>query len=207
MKYPNAFAGIKKILTSQIVQLIGAFCLVFGAVIAYAGATSENVALVIVGGAVALVASVVEIVALILNLLGLNQARKDETNFHNAFIFAIVGVILSVLGAVLATPYPDVADWLSFVTRIFEITVIELTVLGIIALADRLGRDDVSKLGHVLQILISILWAIVLVVRFVGNRVDRISNVMDLISSVLELVVTILFIVLLSKAKKMLEQN
>ena len=207
MKYPNASAGIKKILTSQIVQLIGAFCLVFGSVIAYAGGSTENVALAIVGGAVVLVASVVEIVALILNLIGLGQAGKDETNFHNAFIFAIIGVILSILGAVLASPYPDVADWLTFVTRIFEITVIELTVLGIITLADRLGRDDVAKLGHFLQILISILWAIVLVVRFFGNRMDRISSVMDLISSILELVVTILFIVLLSKAKKMLEQN
>ena len=207
MKYPNALAGIKKILTSQFMQIISTVCLLFGAVIVFAGANESSTALVIVGGAVTLVAAIVGIIALIFNLIGLNSARKDESTFWMAFVYAILAIIASVLSAVLASINPDVADWLTFASRLFELGVIETSVMGIVSLSEKLGREDVASFGRNLRNLILILWLVVLVVRFFGNRMERISNIMDIISSVLELVVFIIYIVLLTKAKQMLEKS
>jgi len=207
MKYPNALAGIKKILISQYMEIISSVCLVFGGIIALAGAKGESTPLVIIGGSVALVAAVVGVVALIFNLIGLNAARKDEKNFSTAFVFAVLTIIAAVLSAVLTSINPDIADWLTFVSRIFELAVLELSVAGVISLADKLHRDDIAQMGQTLRTMISIIWVIVLVVRIFGNRMDRISNVLDIISSVLELVVYIIFIILLTRTKKMLEEN
>jgi hypothetical protein len=155
------------------------------------------------------VVAVGAIIALILNLIGLNKAKNDEKNFQYAFWFVIIGLAATIITTFVQTATPWLAGWLEFVGTVMTVCAIEYSIVGIINLAGAVGNESVEKLGRFTRILVTILWVIVVIMRVWRNELaanSTVSNIVAIVYLILELLVYILYIVLLSKAKKMLQE-
>ena len=218
MKYPNAYAGIKKIFVSQILEIISVILFLIGMIAVIAGAVSltgetevaaAGLVTAGVGVILAIAGSIIAIIALILNLIGLNKAKKDEKNFQYAFWFVIIGLAATIITTFVQTANPWLAGWLEFVGTVMTVCAIEYSIVAIINLASAVGNESVEKLGRFSRILVTILWVVVVIMRVWRNELaanSTVSNIVAIVYLILELLVYILYIVLLSKAKKMLQE-
>ena len=158
MKFPNASQGVKKLFTSEILNIIAGFLLFIGAIgaaIAAAGAMSAanqdsltvgQTAALLGGGAITAVfmfgGLVISIIAYIMMIVGLNNARKDDSNFNTAFIFVFVSLILSVISSFIPGVFGQLLSSISQLATMF-ITV--YIILGIRSLAIQLGNRQAKQ--------------------------------------------------------------
>jgi len=166
MKFQNAYKGIGKIYLAEVLELIGAILLGIGVAAGFFGMRTEGQVEAAVTSSLALGAFlaflpgiILPIVSLILSILGLSEASKDEpTQLRTAFIScigalafsAIAGVIQSVNGA--SNLMSSVFELLATLAALF-ITI--FTIGGISKLMTRIGRNDLVNRGN------QILWLLV----------------------------------------------
>jgi len=216
MKFSNAYRGISKILTAQWISLISTLLMIVGVIVAAvntvalvevaeASAQAASGALVGagIGSVLALIGLIIGVIAIILNLVGLGTARKDENKFNTAFILCIVSLIAGIAASATQVAAPPVSSWLSLAQKITSLAVIEYAVAGIVVLADKLQNAQVAKLGRNLRVIILIIYCVVAALIVVGN-LSKLGSIFSIIELVLEVIVFIVYIVLLAKAKKML---
>ena len=101
MRFPNAHEGVKKIFTAEVLMLI----VTLGTLIVNGLAMSQNRSdgLIAAAAIVLVVAGIISIIAFIMNLLGIIQARKDESKFTYA-LYAVIGGIVASL---VQSAFPD----------------------------------------------------------------------------------------------------
>ena len=213
MTYPDAYDGVKKIFTAQILALIGTGCTVFGALIGGVGLVFGSLASGIGGGVIVVASFVLAILALVLTLIGLNRASRDEEIFRKAFIWSLVSLIVSVIGDLLSlfgvggSVLENVFDLL---TLIFGIVVIAYIFKGIESLAYRLARNDVATSGHNVLVLLYIAYGVTIFCRLMAlislssPGVLSILGIISLLAGIAMIVGYILYLVHLNKAKNML---
>lgn len=166
MKFQNAYKGIGKIYLAEVLELIGAILLGIGVAAGFFGMRTEEQVEAAVTSSLALGAFlaflpgiILPIVSLILSILGLSEASKDEpTQLRTAFIScigalafsAIAGVSESVGGApnLMSSLFELLATLASLFVTIF-------TIGGISKLMTRIGRNDLVSRGN------QILWLLV----------------------------------------------
>lgn len=212
MTFPNAYSGVKKIFTSQILVLIGAILIGVAAVMGGATAVSTtngtmniDVAVGTTAGAagVALVGSVLIIVGYIINLVGLHQAGKDEKRyFKPAFIIAIVTLILAIVAG-LFSDNASLQSVVSLISRIAEMFVIIFTIAGIGELANKLNRPQIASFGNKVLILILVAQILAVIANMIGS--GNAAAGMSIAGSILAIVSYIAFLVYLSRGKNMLQ--
>lgn len=205
MKFPNAYAGVKKIFTSEIMSLISTILLAIVAAVAAAEESGElpdgksgALAIIAIAGLIALVLG---LIALIFQLIGLKTASEDEGAFKTAFFFAIAMLVVSVLGSFISVKNEN--SIVSDLPNLLNIFVFIFTVSGISNLAKSLGREDMVGFGTrilILQIILSVL-SFVLQVFKSGS----IANVLSVVAILLTGIVYVVYLIYLSKAKKMLQ--
>lgn len=134
-----------------------------------------------------------------LNLVGLNQAAKDEQRaFKTAFFFAIIELIASGLSGVLE----DQRDLLDLLIKICTILVFVFTVNGISNLAKAYHNNALVSTGNKLIILETILMALTVILdHFLKGSA---ADIGDTVAAILNIVIYIIYLGYLSKAKKML---
>ena len=134
MKFPNTFKGIKKIWIAEMLMLLAAvLSIVLLFVIANNSAVIEDVAVVedavvvedtllvnteaikTPAAILGISASVLMIVAFLLNLIGIINCRKDDSNFVNALIATLLGVVCGVVNAIWGESNPRLGNWMEFV--------------------------------------------------------------------------------------------
>lgn len=223
MKFPNAAKGVKKIFTAEILNLIGTIFMVIGVIIAAIGMlgaagaqSSDGKALAIGGGLmVALifiaVYMILAIIAYIMNLVGIINASKDETNFKSALIFLIVGIVTTILVAVFRNN-PVVYSMLLSLGNLMNVFVNIFVIAGGVKLADRMNRGDVSTKGtNVLKLIIvvAILSLIAsLISSFMGGMVASVTAaVLLIVSLILNLIKYFMYLSFLGKLKKSLAEG
>ena len=100
MTYPNAYHGVKKIFTAQILKIIEGFFMFIVAITSFfsagtaalesalnsSGEASMTLATIALGFIVA--AGILAIIAYIMNIVGLRQGGIDEEGFRMGFIVA-----------------------------------------------------------------------------------------------------------------------
>ena len=222
MKFPNAAKGVKKIFTAEILNLIGTIVMVIAAIaVAIGGAgaagaqTEEGIALALGGGmmvALILIAvyMILATIAYIMNLVGIINASKDETNFKSALIFLIVGIVASMVSAFTQTGVPVLSSILDVISKICSLCVTLFIIQGVINLAEQIGNNELANKGRNLFKIITAMYvlmliAYVLVAVFRANPVTAtIAIVMVVIAMVLSVIQYILFLIYLSNAKNML---
>ena len=216
MRYPNAYAGVKKVFTSEILTLIAA-CLVSIAVllaasgvVAYdSGEASKDVVGVLALGAAlfALPALIIEIVSEILMLVGLYQSSKDEPNYmKKAFWAAIAMLVLSLISGFVggADGAQSMADTIfQLLNEFLALVIMNFTIEGIGLLGQNIGRNDLLERGRRLMMWLTIAIVLSIVAALASNWVGAIAG---LIAIVLYLMVLIGYLMFLSRAKNALAQ-
>ena len=147
MRFPKAYAGVKKIFTSEILSLISTILLVIVAAVAAVDESGElpsgkNGAIAVVA-IVGLIALVLGLIATILQLVGLHSASKNEGAFKTAFFFALIMLIITAVGGAVATKNEN--SIISDLPSLLNIFVFIFTVSGISNLARKLGREDMAS--------------------------------------------------------------
>ena len=213
--FPNAYNGVKKIYTAEILSLIGTICLLIAAILVLVGIAASTVsdgtavAGVVGGGFLGIAASVLMFISFIMNLVGLSNAAKDETAFKNALIVSVVGIVASVaMGAIPSGSL--VADLCETVTQICQLLVTLLVCNGIISLAQRMGEPAMVEKGNTARKMLMAMWIVAIVVDIVSTLIDRggtpstISSILSIIALVVSIVSYIFYLRLLSSARTML---
>ena len=210
MRFPNAHEGVKKIFTAEVLMLI----VTLGTLIVNGLAMSQNRSdgLIAAAAIVLVVAGIISIIAFIMNLLGIIQARKDEAKFTYALYAVIGGIVASLVQSAfldnglvigIANTFASVCSALA------TFYVIE----GILSLAEQLGNDDMIAKGKRARIIVVTLWLVVVILQLLGTFFGTGNETLVVVESVLVLSAGVLSIILffvylsyLSKSRVMLGQ-
>jgi hypothetical protein len=215
MKFPNAAKGISKIFTSEILALIATIATGVATILAAvmyasaktnstAGAAASGIGMLVLG----LGASVLLVIALILQIVGVVQTSRDEDSFKMIIYLTIFTLIVAVVAAIfsrVAFLY-NIANAVSaiggFVTTL-------LIILGIGNLGVQVGNDEVidkcsSQFKLILGIGIVALLARFFCIFLPTVPAQGIVIALAVVALVLSVIQYILYLSLLSKAKKML---
>lgn len=215
MKFPNAAKGISKIFTSEILALIAAIATGVATILAVvmyasaktnstAGAAASGIGMLVLG----LGASVLLVIALILKIVGVVQTSKDEDSFKMIIYLTIFTLIVAVVAAIFSrvTFLNNIANAVSaiggFVTTL-------LIILGIGNLGVQVGNDEViDKCSSQFKLILGI-GIVALLARFFCIFLPTIPAqgiviALAVVALVLSVIQYILYLSLLSKAKKML---
>ncbi len=215
MKFPNAAKGISKIFTSEILALIATIATGVATILAavmYASAKTNSTAGAAASGIGTLVlvlgASVLLVIALILKIVGVVQTSKDEDSFKMIIYLTIFTLIVAVIAAIFSrvTFLNNIANAVSaigsFVTTL-------LIILGIGNLGVQVGNDEViDKCSSQFKLILGI-GIVALLARFFCIFLPTIPAqgiviALAVVALVLSIIQYILYLSLLSKAKKML---
>ena len=210
MKYPNAYKGVKKIAIGVLLEVIIGIIGIVTAVLARPGADANSLA---AAGSLALVVIIASIVAFIFELVGLFQAKKDESNFSLALWMILFAIILSVIAAVcslfpasyvLAKPICDV------LVDACKVIMMVSIIAGIANIAEKNKEKEFAKHGRLLRMILIGLFLLGLVLQLLSGVIvnpaalDAMS-ILAIIGLVIELVANIWLVIYLLRAPKKLK--
>ena len=215
MQFPNAYKGVKKIYLAELLMLAVAVLGIAIVVILVASGmaadgnidrlnlTEEQAAIV---AGLGLTVSLLMIIGFILMLVGVINAKKDDSNFRIALYAILLGILFAVINALLSKQYPVIERWLSLATSICSLFSTYFILSGIGSLAERMGDAPVKALADkartVLCFTFSASYILTLIQGFLNN--STFSQIINLVGLVLEIVSYIYFLIVLAKGRKML---
>lgn len=215
MKFNNAYEGVKKIFTAEILSLIVSICSTITQalpVIALAAAASKSDTgtFASLGGfAVFAIGSIVlAIIAFILKLIGVSKASKDEPAFKIAFYMIFVGIAASVVSGIFSSN-PTVHSIVALVIDIIDLAVTVYIIQGIMNLAKKLNDESMVDKGKNIFIIIIVIYMLIIIAQIVNLIIGSaaalvISAVVIIVSGILSIIQYFLYLSYLNKAKKML---
>ena len=215
MRFPNAYKGIKKIFTAEILGLIGSIGLIATAVLAMLALEERSDALLIATGACAVFAGVFMLISYILNIVGLSQASHDDDSFRSAFYISIFGIVFSVLSAFLGNVFRDnvfVTRSLNIIPDLINLFIMVMVIVGIRTLSRRMGDPVMEGKGENIIRLLFVMGIVILAARFIliiftTTFAGALAVSMVCFAGILSVITYILYLIYLAKAKKMLAPN
>ncbi|MBQ3285671.1 MAG: hypothetical protein IJH40_08530 [Ruminococcus sp.] len=217
MSFPNAYQGVKKLFTSEILNIISGICLAIAAISAAvmgagamsaenANAITDGQAAAVLGGGIAatifLVAGVIiALIAYILMIVGIGKGMKDEPAFKTAFIFVFVGLACNLVGSFIPGTFGSILKSLG---QICTLIVFIFIILAIKNLALKLNDESVVKTGNTILYILVVIYVLTFIASIVSIWAVGVASVLAIIAAVLNVISYIIFLVYLSKAKKML---
>ena len=219
MSFPNAAKGIKRIYTAEILKLIGYICLILAAIVGVvalaapgdeASGAAETLSLGGFIGAIVLVVAfaILMITAFIMNLIGYINARNDNENFKTALVFLIVGIVFTGISVFVINN--GLSSILYSLSTLSETLSTIFVIAGVMQIARQLGREDISKKGTTVLKLIITTEVISFILSFIstflrGGTTEIVSTVLLLASLLVTFIKYIMYLLFLSKSKKMLQ--
>ena len=225
MRFPNAAKGVKNIFTAQILMLIGAICEIIGFIILVGGlmaadatkGSNAGVAALLGGsmGSMLLLAaySILSLIAFIMQIVGIVNAKKDEESFKSALICLIIGIVATIIGGLFMRLSRVVFALFMSVGSLMGAFVIIFIISGCIKLADQLNRGDVSTKGsNILKMIVviaglSVILSIISSFMMANVAIMVTAMILAVVSVVLSIVQYIMFLTFLSQSKKMLNEE
>ena len=222
MKFPNAYQGVKKIFTAEILSLIGAACMIIFAVfgvVALAGMATASGDTALTGGiglaVFGLAGGILSLIGLVFMLVGTKRAAQDEPIFNQAYMYILCSLILTLASIIISSIwiYGTWDNMSSTIANILAMIATIFIVNGVQSLANKLNRPDMVAQGNTYMILLIIGYAIQIIVRVIpvffgaGAATSIVVGILSLAAEVFALIVYILYLVFLGKAKKMLAEN
>ncbi len=213
MKFPNAYSGVKKLYTAEILALIGVVALLiaaFAALVMVGAAEAEEAGIGAASlGAAAvfgLIGGVLAIIAFILQIIGLNAGGKDEPLFKTALSFAVAGIVVQALASFV--PSEIVQDIANTFVPLAQVMLIYYVISAIRSLAEKLGNSELVEKAKGVVTVVFVTFGVQVLAKVLGQFVltGKIGGIVEIVGYVLEIVQFIVYLSYLSKAKKMLEQ-
>lgn len=220
MKFPNASVGVKKLFTSEILNIISTICMIIAAIaivaagVSVSGSTNgqltDGQAAGLMGGGIATLifgfaGVVIAVIAFILTLIGLNKSRKDEPAFNTAFYFVFVGIICSVLSSLLGST-TFIGCLFSGLSSAVNLVVTIYIIFGILSLAAQLNNEAVASKGKTLLYIIVVIYILAIIARLVAMFAPTVAGIIAIVALILEFINYVIFLTYLSQAKKMLAE-
>ncbi|MBR3242281.1 MAG: hypothetical protein IKF90_06215 [Parasporobacterium sp.] len=223
MTFTNAYKGTKKLFVAGILSLAGSVCVLLSIVPGILGISavfSGSIGGFFTGGFAALLlllaGLLLPVIAYILKMVGLAQARYDEPEFYQGFLFATLALIFIVLDIVFSALNIGNAVTQGIIQTVYgtlDVVVAVYVISGIRNLARKLEDYKMAQNGSTLARYITIfyaagLFATLISVLFGSDLImELLAGILSFIISILNLVVYIIFLVYLGKAKKMLKNG
>ncbi len=213
MKFPNAYSGVKKLYTAEILALIGVVALLiaaFAALVMVGAAEAEEAGIGAASlGAAAvfgLIGGVLAIIAFILQIIGLNAGGKDEPLFKTALSFAVAGIVVQALASFV--PSEIVQDIANTFVPLAQVMLIYYVISAIRSLAEKLGNSELVEKAKGVVTVVFVTFAVQILAKVLGQFVltGTIGGIVEIVGYVLEIVQFIVYLSYLSKANKMLAQ-
>ena len=215
---------MKKIFTAEILKLIGTLCGIIGIAIVAAGVAAAGItgktdagmaALAggTVGGMLFVVAYLVLVtIAFILHLVGIINARHDEDSFKSALICLILNLVSMFCFGIFTNINTTVASLFYSFGNLMHVFVTLFIISGIIKMADKLNRGDISAKGSNILKIIVVIAALSLLISIVSSFIMSSAAmvtalILMAVALVLCIVQYIMFLSFLAKAKKMLAES
>ncbi|HAM15808.1 MAG TPA: hypothetical protein DCP91_08130 [Eggerthellaceae bacterium] len=203
MTLPNAHKGVQKLFIAELLQIIGVVLVVF----AYAtlrvavgiGSQTQATAAaggLAVGGLITLIGgAILPIVAIILTLVGLNQASKDEPDYmRKAFICAVIALILSALEGVGMAIGGGRPGFLSTLASLAEMVMLIYAIMGVSEVCQNISRQDVADMGPKILTIVAIAFVIAIIAGIIGHFIGGVAAVVSLIMMLVAYIVYIVFL-------------
>lgn len=213
MTLPNAYSGVKKIFIAEILQIIGSVLAIISlvSVLGVAGVYVETgnangvVGLAAMAGVFALLAAGLAIIALVLNLVGLKQASKDEPDrMGKAFVFAIITLILSIIVGVCQNMHWGAAGFFNTLSSLSQMCTIIFTIMGVSEVTQNISRQDVADMGPKIIVISVIAIVAAIIAGIIGNVIGGAAAIVSL---VLMIVAYFVFLVFLGRATSALAKG
>ena len=224
MKFPNLAVGMKKLFTAEVLGLIGSVLMIlgtlFGTVLAKtaedavitgseAGATTwmtgaMSTLIFVTGGAV------VAIIGIIFKILGINSARKDESdsNFFTIAFYCVLGcLVLSVVSGIIGSfnVSPKISQTIKIASELLSLFVTYYVLYGIEDFAKKVDDTGLAQKAKATVYLVvgAFCFSVILdmLVSFV-NLNATLGLILVLIALIVEVVGYILYLSVLGRAKK-----
>lgn len=213
MKFPNAYVGVKKLFTAEILSLIGVVALLiaaFASIVTAGAAEAEAVGVGLASLGVAavfvLAGGVLAIIAFILEIVGLNAGGKDEPQFKTALSFAVAGVVVQALASFV--PAEIVQKFADTFVPVAQVLLIYYVVVAIRSLAEKLDDSELARKAKSVIIIVYVTFGVQILAKVFSKFVltGKVAIIIEIVGLVLEIVQFIVYLSYLSKAKKMLER-
>ena len=215
MRFPNAFRGIKKIWLAELLMLLAAVVGIILIVVILLQALHRshfdvvNKAAVETPAAIlGIITALIALVAFVLNLLGLINARKDDAAFKVALLVTVLGIVASAISAIWSTN-AGLVKWMDTVLTICSLFASYYVLTGIANLAEQFPDEATKALALKSRTLVEGTFCATAIFKLIINIFkiqdgSTIYTILSIIALVLELVSYILYLRALSKGKKML---
>ena len=231
MQFPNAAKGVKKLWVAEILSIIAVVLTVIMAFVfvsnfrtqisdietavtngtevvlsdeALTGA-QENALLATGGLAIGL--AVLSLIAFILSLIGTFQGKKDEVNFGYAFLIVVIGIVLSIVSSFLKQD-SEITRYVQIVADVCIAWMNYYVLLGVAGLALKRGEtalhDSAKRASTLVAIGVTAGEMLQLYATNIRNTNQTLMIVLTVATGIIEIVAYVYYLILLSRAKKML---
>ena len=202
MRFPEGYAGVKKLFTSEILNFIAAMIILPASVVMVIAGKKytdpETLPFVVIPF---LVSGIIGIVAFIIQIVGLNRARKDDSQFKTALIFVFAGIAATFVASLTGGMFGNI---FSFIDEVATLLVSVYTILGIYDLAEELENENVMLHGKIALFSGASVFVTAVFFRMIPVFVPRTNDILDILSLVMESAGYLIFVIFIFKAKKML---
>lgn len=163
MKFPHAYAAVKKLFLAELISIAVAVLSLTAAILAAVGI--ENESALLTAGTLGLVSLIAMIVVFVFQLVALIQGKKESEHFGIALWLTLIAIIVSVVSTVLQSidatkGLGTLFSVLDAVVNVANVLVILMILFGISNIADKLGNKEMSEKGSRLATYIVILYVV-----------------------------------------------
>ena len=217
MKFPDAHKGVKKLYVAEIISIIAAAIGIISLIFSSIGLKNDGVLATM--GLIASLSAIALLVSFIMQLVGLKQGGEDEDQIRYAFYCSLLAIAFSL--AVVVVRLFKENDTTVMIRNIFDIgvdvsnvLVVIYALLGISALATKLGDGAMAQRGKKLSNVVTVLFVVSIAFNlfpnfFTNNAPDWakvIASIIAIVAAIVELIAYVLIVVYYGKASKMLEK-
>ena len=200
MRFPHAKRGIGKIYLGQVFEIIGFVLLAIGVGLGTLGLRTEGqvasgvTAGLAAGGMLTLVPGVfIPLIAMVLEFLGLREARVDEPNYlGKAYTITLAGIVLTIVSGFVDGAGINDMGICDLVVDLLQLFAFIYTISGISTLMGRVRRQDLIIKGNKIMRLfiaaqVAQMIANILGATFLGDFVSLIASVFSMVMLVMYL--------------------
>ena len=215
MRFPNAFRGVKKIWLAELLMLLAAIVGIVLIVVIAANSSLVGEEVIVNEDAVKTPAAIlgigtalIALVAFVLNLLGLINARKDDSAFSIALLVTLLGIVASVISSIWSGNQ-GLVKWMDTVLTICSMFASYYVLTGIANLAEQFPDEATKALALKSRTLVegtfcaTVIFKLIISIFKIQDG-STIYTILSIVALVLELVSYVLYLRALSKGKKML---
>lgn len=220
MKFPHAYHGVKKIFYAEFVAIVAAIVALIATIIASFFGDSPSQGIYNANLTLNIITLAVSIVVFVIELIGLIQGSKDSREFRIGLWAIAIGIAASATYLILLsiestrTLSPILFAVLGTVGTVADFVVVLCVLLGISALADRLGDGEMEERGRKLAFYIIIFYIVVLVFGLLPGFNGYIVNpglrlffsILIAAAFVIEIFIYVSTLIYLHNATEMLEE-